>query len=294
LRAVVAQFKPDVVISNSLHASEAVRLLKHPMRLEYMRMPYGFSPKGPLKDWFDAKIVLAGFDGHLANSQWTADRCAALVPGARVAVAHPLSGVTDEVLSRPREPAVAGQLRMLTLSRFTHEKGLDVALEALQALQDNADTRDRVTLTMAGGGVIANDAYSEKLLELGRALGDQVTFLGHQSDVWSMLLSHDVILCPSTVPEPYGQVVAQGLATGCVPIVSAQGGAVEQIVPGVTGLATVPGDSEDLARAIASLLADPDQLHTLGQAGRQVAAARTDAHFAAELESSIELLGAAL
>src|SRR5258708_38701834 len=81
----------------------------------------------------------------------------------------------------------------------------------------------------------------------------------------------DVVVHASTQPEPFGLVIAEGLATGRAVIVSAGGGANELVTDGVDALTHTPGDAESLARCIERLAGDPALRRRLGAARRAAA-----------------------
>ena len=88
----------------------------------------------------------------------------------------------------------------------------------------------------------------------------------------------DVITHCATHPDPFPGVVLQGMALGKAVIASDLGGAREQIEDGVSGALVPPGDPSALAEVICSLLKDPDERASLGQA----AARRVTSDFTSE------------
>jgi glycosyltransferase involved in cell wall biosynthesis len=70
------------------------------------------------------------------------------------------------------------------------------------------------------------------------------------------LNQHRVLVVPSSYEEPFGIVALEGLACGCLPVVSARGGIVDAIGP--HGLTFPNGDEAALADTLAAVLADPD------------------------------------
>jgi len=70
------------------------------------------------------------------------------------------------------------------------------------------------------------------------------------------------------IPEPFGQVVVEGMAVGLPVIASAAGGPTEVITDGFDGLLCPPGDSVELAAHMRRLADSPDERARLGAAGR--------------------------
>jgi glycosyltransferase involved in cell wall biosynthesis len=87
----------------------------------------------------------------------------------------------------------------------------------------------------------------------------------------------------SITPEPFGQVVLEGLAAGLPVVAAAAGGPAELITDGVDGLLTRPGDVDALAAALRRLDADPTLAASLAKAGRKRSQAFTPTNAAAQL-----------
>ena len=62
---------------------------------------------------------------------------------------------------------------------------------------------------------------------------------------------HRFMVVPSRWDEPFGIVALEGLACGCIPVVSNCGGLLEAV--GECGYSFQSGDAKDLARVLASL-----------------------------------------
>jgi glycosyltransferase involved in cell wall biosynthesis len=76
----------------------------------------------------------------------------------------------------------------------------------------------------------------------------------------------DVIVLPSR-SEPWGLVLNEAMATGCVPVASWGAGATADLVTdGVTGRVVAPGNVAGLRAVLAELVAAPQQLTTLSRA----------------------------
>lgn len=133
---------------------------------------------------------------------------------------------------------------LVFLGRLVSDKGADVLLRALGLLRD----RDiKPTLSIIGTGPEA-----EPLAALATELGvdRQVDFLGSLQGVelCRALNRHQVMVVPSTWEEPFGIVALEGIASGCVLVVSDRGGLPEAAGP--CGLTFPNGDAARLAEQL--------------------------------------------
>ena len=102
------------------------------------------------------------------------------------------------------------------------------------------------------------------------ALGieSHVSFLGFQSDIPQQLRQLDILVHASTTPEPFGQVVVEGMLAG-LPVIATDGGGVREIIThGQTGLLVPCGDVDALAESLQRLLDRPDEAACLASKGR--------------------------
>ncbi|MFC8733053.1 glycosyltransferase family 4 protein [Luteimicrobium sp. NPDC057192] len=189
----------------------------------------------------------------VANSEATA---ATLPPGA--VVAYP--GFAPEQVrpdgARERvdpSPPVVGLVGRISPTKGQLE--LVRAVPAVLAAHPGARFR-LVGAPLFGGEDYAADVTAE-IARLG--LGDAVEVVGHVDDVAAVLDGLSVLVHASPVPEPFGQVVVEGMVRG-VPVVAADAGGVTEILrgdDGPLGVLVPPGDSDALAAAVVGVLDDP-------------------------------------
>jgi glycosyltransferase involved in cell wall biosynthesis len=136
--------------------------------------------------------------------------------------------------------------------RLCRWKGQDVFLRALARLPD-------VNAIIVGGPFFAEQDYEREIRKLAADLGlaERVTFVGHVTDVMTLMAACDVVAHCSTAPEPFGLVIAEAMLAGTPVIASDAGGAREIVIPGETGQLTPLQDDEALAGAVLRYLADP-------------------------------------
>jgi glycosyltransferase involved in cell wall biosynthesis len=166
--------------------------------------------------------------------------------------------IRDQLLGGPGR----GGVLLLSVGRLSHEKRVDVLLDAYRRLRERApDAR----LAVVGDGPAR--------AELEAAAPDGVRFLGELrgDPLAQVYASADVFCFPSTT-DTFGQVMLEAAASG-LPVVAAHaGGAAELVRHGVTGLLVTPDDSVALAEALAELVDDGRTRLALGRRG--LAAAR--------------------
>jgi len=79
----------------------------------------------------------------------------------------------------------------------------------------------------------------------------------------------DVVLVPSTRPEPFGLVAIEAMAAGRSVIAANHGGLSEIVVDHLTGTFVVPGSAESLSAAITAYVSNPARAVAEGSAGRE-------------------------
>jgi glycosyltransferase involved in cell wall biosynthesis len=173
------------------------------------------------------------------------------------------------------QPAPSDSVRLGLVATLAHWKGHAVFLRALARLPKDLPFRAYVI-----GGPIYQTENSQRtvwdLRELAARLGitDRVGFTGYIADAAGAMRSLDILVHASTQPEPFGRVIAEGMACGRAVICSAAGGAEELISEDVDALAHTPGDDAALAARIAELATNPELRARLGRAGRSTAERR--------------------
>jgi glycosyltransferase involved in cell wall biosynthesis len=97
-----------------------------------------------------------------------------------------------------------------------------------------------------------------------------------QAELPRHLRAADVVVLPTVAQEALGRTAVEAMAVGRPVVASRLGGLPATVRDGETGLLCEPGDPEDLARKIETLLDDAPLRERLGRAGRQ----RFEAHYA--------------
>jgi glycosyltransferase involved in cell wall biosynthesis len=106
-------------------------------------------------------------------------------------------------------------------------------------------------------------------------LAGHVVLTGERADVAACLDAMDVAIHGSIRPEPFGRVMIEAMALGRPVVAPREGGPLDIVVDGETGLLVTPRDPDAMAAAISTLVADPARREAMGRAARQ----RVDAVF---------------
>jgi glycosyltransferase involved in cell wall biosynthesis len=164
---------------------------------------------------------------------------------------------------------------VLLVGRLAHWKGQHIVLEAAKSFKNEP----RVKFWLAGDALFGEEAYKQELLQ--KIKNDELTnvsMLGHVDDIQSLMNTADLLIHTSVTPEPFGQVIVEGMAAGLPVIASNEGGPVEIVVQGETGLLIEPGDAAILAHSIKWMLDHPEERRRMADNGMK----RVKEHFVIE------------
>lgn len=164
--------------------------------------------------------------------------------------------------------AATGRLRVGLVGRIAPWKGQHVFLAAAARL---ARAFPEAEFVLAGAPLFGEEAYERELRRQAECLllAGRVRFLGFREDVWEVYRELDVAVHASTLPEPYGNVVLEAMASRTPVVAAGAGGVLELVEDGRTGVLVPPGDPVALAAALERLLRDPEERRRLGDAGRR-------------------------
>ena len=198
----------------------------------------------------------------------------------------------DEFSGMPA--AASGVIRVGLAATFAHWKGQKVFLKALALAPANLPLRGYIIggpIYQTGGSQFSLGELRAEAARLG--IQHKVGFTGFVDDAAAAMRALDIVVHASTEPEPFGMVIAEGMACGKPVIFSNAGGALEVAEDGRTGLGHAPGDAAALARSIERLARDADLRGRLGESGRAVAVRRfNQRRLADELVSAYRKFGA--
>ncbi|WP_394751997.1 glycosyltransferase family 4 protein [Crenothrix sp.] len=142
-------------------------------------------------------------------------------------------------------------------------KGQDILITAAPAILDRYPN----TIFLLVGSAYGHfNTIENQLLELIKELNlkNKVLMLGKRNDIADILAISDVVVHASTLPEPLGRTVVEGMAAGKAVIAANEGGPLDVITHGMDGLLITPRDPQGLAHTICELLDNFELRQQLG------------------------------
>jgi glycosyltransferase involved in cell wall biosynthesis len=280
------QLRPELVHTNSLKAgvygSLAARAAGIPVVWHvHDRISRDYLPREAVTG---LRLLLRRLpDAVVANSAAT---LATIRPPRRTGIAEVLPNVLSPpgrppgvVRSRSRDGVTFG-----IVGRIAPWKGQDLFVRAFA--QSFPDGPERAVII--GSPLFGEEDYARDVVALAVGLGvrERVDFRGFRDDIFAELASLDVLVHASVIPEPFGQVVLEGMVAGLPVIASDQGGPAEMITSGKNGLLFASGNVTALARTMRELVDRPGERSRLGaEAAANAAAAHEPGVVAAQLRS---------
>lgn len=223
----------------------------------------------------------------IANSDFTRRVVAAAAPQVRdrIVVVHNAVPGPAEVV--PPRRALTAPIRLLYVGRLSHRKGVHVAIDALDALvREGRDIR----LDAVGAVFPGNEAYLDELHAQVDRLGldERVSFLGFKSSVWDDLAKSDISVMTSLVDETFGNTAVEAALAARPVVVSDVGGLPEAVSASESATLVPPGDSRELAAAVAAKIDDWPAQAALAEAdSTNVAEAFSTARYSAGILAAL-------
>lgn len=171
---------------------------------------------------------------------------------------------TDHAPTFERPVGSEGAPLIGCFSRLAPWKGQHVLIEAAVGLPG-------VHVLLVGGALFGEQDYERELRSLVQARGmtKRVHFLGQRDDVATLMRAVDLVVHPSTAPEPFARTLIESMLAGHAPIAAENGGVPELIQPDHTGYLFPPGDVRALRTLLERVLNDPGRWAEMGTRARE-------------------------
>ena len=205
-------------------------------------------------------VVEAGLFGPLlaahdliANSEYSASVLRAAMPRLTERTRVIANGVAGPpAVTAPRE-ALTGGPRVLYLGRLSPRKGPDVALRAVRKPREHGVP---VRLDLLGDAFAGYEWFAERLRTDAADLiaSGAVRFCGFRNSIWETIAQADIVIVPSTLPEPFGNTAVEARLAARPVIASDIGGLPEAVAGSESSRLVPPDDPEALAAALADVI----------------------------------------
>ncbi|MGB2963580.1 MAG: glycosyltransferase [Anaerolineales bacterium] len=151
-----------------------------------------------------------------------------------------------------------------SMGRLVADKGYEVLIDSVFK---NKESLGNVKFIIGGDGCL-RDALQKKVI--AKNLEKLIQFLGFVNNVAEYMYAFDIYVQPS-IKEGLGVTIIEALAAGLPVIASDTGGIPEVIENGKSGILVRPNDSDDLGRALVSLINDKNKRKELSKHSTEIA-----------------------
>lgn len=226
-------------------------------------------------------------DGLLDAYPWLPPDRVHVIPWGNTHVEPDAAAVEAEAGNLRREYGVPEDAAvLLTLSRISPEKGIDLLLDTLLEWERRSDfPRDGLCVFICGEAAYMHGRrYLERLrMSAARLRRARVIFTGHVTGLRKAALFRlaDIYVFPSR-HESYGLTLMEALAAG-LPAVCVDHHGARSIMRPEFGELVPEASAAGLREALAKLLADPERRRRMGAAAAEFARRRSFSESAAEL-----------
>lgn len=279
--AILPETPPDFCLVHSLTTATRVAFLRQlypgvPVALYY----HGGEVAGvPQISNAQARPAFDGADIVFTNTENSKAHAAGRgCDPAKIVVSPVGFSIPDFRTAEPRTYRRDGVFNLLSIGRFSEEKGFRFALDAVRQLLQRGVTGFRYRFI--GGGPLLAEMRS---FVAGHGLGEHVIFLGQltREELYEQVRTADTLVLPSIVlgtwQENQACVLQEAMLMKTPAIATRAGGIPESIAPELQRFSVPPEDATALAEAMAAVMAlDASSLADLGRACRRFAEVKYD------------------
>jgi len=160
--------------------------------------------------------------------------------------------------------AETDKLHIGCVSRLTHDKGVDLLIEAVKEIPD-------VHLTIVGTGreekLISQSANTSTPLSTGKL----ISLVPHVKNLGNFYNSIDLLVLPSREHDPFGLVAAEAMMLGVPVVVTDACGIADYLENGKDAVVVKAGSVQALKEGITMLLSSEEKRREIGQKGEEIA-----------------------
>lgn len=155
------------------------------------------------------------------------------------------------------------------VGRINKHKGQKLLLEAFNKLKK--ENIQNIYLLFIGSTIKSQQFLLDELKSeiKNKNIEDVVTIVDFKKNIWKYYDSLDIIVVPTTDPEPFGLVAVEAMLSKKPVIAANHGGLKEIVVHQETGLLFEPCNELDLKNAIKTLLTNQNLIELFGLEGEK-------------------------
>jgi len=128
-----------------------------------------------------------------------------------------------------------------------------------------------VVFLIVGDEGLDGGTLTRELMDLVHSLDldEHVIFTGWRDDIPAVMKCIDIFVhCPTTFMEGLARTCLETMAVGIPAVVSENGGMPDAVLDGITGFVVPPGDIEDMAESVVTLLENEARCREFGERAR--------------------------
>jgi glycosyltransferase involved in cell wall biosynthesis len=275
LQRQIAQFKPDLVHSHvpfgNLMASRAVTSIPWIATVHGSWKQFAYSPlvanRPHLKLYFLLRYALGDYWSTrkakclVAISDYVKSELTGIgISSHKIRRIHngiPAASAThSQNTARQHFGFAQDHIVIGSLGHLSPVKGFDLLISAFALL---ADRYPQLSLSMAGGDVMGDTSYRQKLQQQirGTGLEHRISLLGELDDCALFLSALDIFVVASRT-EGFSLVLAQAMQCGKPSVVTSAGGCVEVARPDQEAIVFESRNVQSLAAALEKLILEPE------------------------------------
>lgn len=152
------------------------------------------------------------------------------------------------------------------VGRINRHKGQKLLLNVFDEI---VKTNTNIFLLFIGSTIKSQNYLLEDLKNeiSSKNLKERVTIINFQKDIWKFYDCIDIVVVPTTDPEPFGLVALEGMLSKKPVVASNHGGLKEIVLHKKTGLLFEPNNKADLKISLETLLTKEPLIKQYGEAG---------------------------
>lgn len=176
-----------------------------------------------------------------------------------------LLNAVDQIAVDSSKKINHSQINLLLLGRINAWKGQDFFVDCFSKLDKSY--QDKFRIRIVGDTPKGQEFYKERLkLQLNELdLNEKVELFSFTSDPVQHFNWADIMVVPSTLPEPFGRVVVESFSAK-IPVIAAKHGGLKETVNEQNGWHFEPSSEEQLRTILTNIADEPSQILAKGEA----------------------------